>query len=92
VANEADVVAVVNADGDRIAIWHVVLSPSYRMSRLSAAWGHASACLVATRLILPFGGQMPTALTHLASASAGRDRCFGDARGRIGVACYKDNY
>jgi hypothetical protein len=71
VANEADVVAVVNADGDRIAIWHVVLSPSYPMSRLSGAWGHASADLVSTRLILPFGGQMPNALTHLASASAG---------------------
>lgn len=66
-----DVVAVVNADGDRIAIWHVVLRPSYPMSRLSGAWEHASAGLVATRLILPFGGQMPNALTHLASASAG---------------------
>jgi hypothetical protein len=66
-----DVVAVVNADGDRIAIWHVVLSPSYPMSRLSGAWEHASAGLVATRLILPFGGQMPDALTHLASASPG---------------------
>jgi hypothetical protein len=67
----ADVVAVVNADGDRIAIWHVVLSPSYPMSRLSGAWEHASACLVATRLVLPFRAQMPDALTHLASASAG---------------------
>ena len=67
----ADVVAVVNADGDRIAIWHVVLSPSYPMSRLSGAWEHASPGLVATRLILPFGGQMPNSLTHLAPTSAG---------------------
>jgi hypothetical protein len=67
----ADVVAVVNTDGDRIAIWHVVLSPSYPMSRLSGAWEHASACLVATRLVLPFPAQMPDALTRLASASAG---------------------
>jgi hypothetical protein len=71
VANEADVVAVVNADGERAAIWHVVVSPSYPLSRLSGAWEHASADLVATRLILPFGGQLPHALTHLASASAG---------------------
>jgi hypothetical protein len=71
VANEADVVAVVNADGDRIAIWHVVVSPSYPLSRLSGAWIHASTGLVGTRLILPFGGQLPDALTYLASASAG---------------------
>jgi hypothetical protein len=71
VANEADVVAVVNADADRVAIWHVVVSPSYPMGRLSGAWVHAAADLVATRLILPFGGQLPDALTYLASASAG---------------------
>jgi hypothetical protein len=77
VANEADVVAVINAEADinadaeRIAIWHVVVSPSYPMGRLSGAWVHAAADLVATRLILPFGGQLPDALTYLASASAG---------------------
>jgi hypothetical protein len=71
VANEADVVAVVNADADRVAIWHVVVSPSYPMSRLSGAWVDGTANHVATRVILPFGGQLPDALTHLASASAG---------------------
>jgi hypothetical protein len=38
VANEADVVAVVNADGDRIAIWHVVLSLDPPMNRRRGAW------------------------------------------------------
>jgi hypothetical protein len=71
VANEADVVAIVNANGDRIAIWHVVVGPTYPMGRLCGAWQHASPDLVATRLILPFGGQLPDALTYLASASAG---------------------
>ena len=70
-ANEADVVAIVNANGDRIAIWHVVVGPTYPMGRLCGAWQHASPDLVATRLILPFGGQLPDALTYLASASAG---------------------
>jgi hypothetical protein len=41
------------------------------MSRLSGAWTHASTALVATRLLLPFGGQLPDALVHLAPASAG---------------------
>jgi hypothetical protein len=71
VANEADVVAIVNAIGDRIAVWHVVVDPTYPMGRLCGAWEHASPDLVATRLILPFGGQLPDALAHLASASAG---------------------
>jgi hypothetical protein len=79
VANEADVVAVVNADADRVAIWHVVVSPSYPMSRLCGAWVYAAADpvatrvdnLVATRIILPFGGQLPDTLAYLASASAG---------------------
>jgi hypothetical protein len=71
VANQADVVAVVNAVGDRVAIWHVVVSPSYPLSRLSGAWTHASTDLVATRLILPFDGQLPDALAYLEPVSAG---------------------
>jgi hypothetical protein len=71
VASEADVVAIVNTVGDRVAIWHVVVSPSYPMSRLSGAWTHASTDLVATRLILPFHGQLPDSLAYLESASAG---------------------
>lgn len=70
-ANEADVVAVVNAVGDRVATWHVVISPSYPLSRLCGAWTQASIGLVATRLLLPFGGQLPDALMPLAAASAG---------------------
>jgi hypothetical protein len=71
VANQADVVAVVNAVGDRVAVWHVVISPSYPLSRFSGAWTDVSAGLVAGRLILPFDGQLPDALTYLEPVSAG---------------------
>lgn len=37
-ATDADVVALINNQGNRLAIWHVVIDPSWPMGRLCGAW------------------------------------------------------
>ena len=36
--SDADVVALINKDGDRLAVWHIVIGPEWPMSRLAGAW------------------------------------------------------
>lgn len=68
----ADVVALINKHGDRLAIWHAVIDPSWPMSRLCGAWVDTVApALYARRYLLPFGDRLPDDLAHLADASAG---------------------
>lgn len=67
-----DVVALINKDSDRLAIWHVVIDPSWPMSRLCGAWVDTVApALYAQRYLLPFGDRLPDDLAHLATDSAG---------------------
>lgn len=69
---DADVVALVKQQNDRTAFWHIVIDPTWPMSRLSGAWVDTVApALYAKRLLLPFGGQMPDGLEHLEAESAG---------------------
>lgn len=67
-----DVVAVVNKRDGRLAIWHVVIDPSWPMTRLCGAWVDiVEPSLCAQRYLLPFGGRLPTELAQHESFSAG---------------------
>lgn len=69
---DADVVALINKQGDRLAIWHVVIDPSWPMSRLCGAWVDTVApALYQQRYLLPFDERLPDELTHLTPESAG---------------------
>lgn len=68
----ADVVALINKHGDRLAIWHVVIDPSWPMSRLCGAWvGTVSPALHWQRYLLPVSDRLPDDLAHLTPDSAG---------------------
>lgn len=68
----ADVVALINKHGDRLAIWHVVIDPSWPMGRLCGAWVNVVApALYQQRYLLPFADQLPEDLTDIAASSAG---------------------
>jgi hypothetical protein len=72
VTTDADVVALINKQGDRLAIWHVVVDPSWPMSRLCGAWVDTVApALYQQRYLLPFDERLPDELTHLTPHSAG---------------------
>ena len=76
VNNASSVVAVVNGDGDRTAVWHVDIgAPMPQMSRLCGAWvtdgDRPASAVVAVRLFFPVGGQVPDAVADLVPASAG---------------------
>ena len=82
---DADVVAIIHADGKRVATWHVVIDPGWPMGRLCGAWvfDTASPSLVATHLLLPFGGVLPDDLAGLAGVSTG---LFDPAASREAIA------
>lgn len=68
----ADVVALINKRDDRLAIWHVVIDPSWPMGRLCGAWVDTVApALYAQRYLLPFGDHLSDELTHIEGSSAG---------------------
>lgn len=68
----ADVVALINKHNDRLAIWHVVIDPSWPMGRLCGAWVDTVApALYAQRYLLPFGDRLPEDLTKITASSAG---------------------
>jgi hypothetical protein len=72
----SSVVAVVNGDGDRTAVWHVAIgAPMPQMSRLCGAWvtdgDRPASAVVAARLFFPVGGQVPDAVADLVPASTG---------------------
>lgn len=70
--SDADVVALINKDGDRLAVWHIVIGPEWPMSRLAGAWVDVIApALYVRRFLIPFGGCLPNDLAHLESDSAG---------------------
>lgn len=69
---DADVVALINKQGDHLAIWHVVIDPTWPMNRLCGAWVDTVApALYAQRYLLPFDDQLPADLSDIAGASAG---------------------
>lgn len=69
---DADVVALVNNQGDRFAIWHVVIDPSWPMSRLCGAWVDTLVpALYVQRFLLPFGDRLPDELAYIEPSSAG---------------------
>lgn len=71
-ATDSDVVALINKQDDRLAIWHVVIDPSWPMSRLCGAWVDMVApALYVQRYLLPFGNHLPEDLTDIAASSAG---------------------
>lgn len=72
-ATDADVVALINRDDERFAIWHIVIGPGYPMSRLCGAWVNPTVnpSLLATRLLLPFGGRLADDLRQFQAASVG---------------------
>lgn len=71
-AVQGDVVAIISADKQRTAIWHVVLSPDYPMGRLCGAWIDVIApALIAGRLLLPWDGHLPGQLVELSALAAG---------------------
>jgi hypothetical protein len=66
--NHADVVAILNTDGDTTAVWHVDISPVAPLSRLCGAWVADDDTLhqvVAERLLLPVGDELPAAVVDL---------------------------
>lgn len=70
--SSADVVALVNQQGKRTAIWHVVIDPAWPMSRLSGAWVDVVApAMYAQRYLLPVGERIPANLAYLAAEDAG---------------------
>ncbi|OMB88078.1 hypothetical protein [Mycolicibacterium conceptionense] len=69
----ADVVVLINKQGDRLAIWHVVIDPSWPMGRLCGAWVDTVApALYVQRYLLPFGDRLPEELTDVTASSAGQ--------------------
>lgn len=71
----ADVIAVFRYREDASAIWHVDISPSTPLMRLCGAWVTADArtlrSVLATRLLLPFGGQLDAEALALADRTDG---------------------
>jgi len=68
----ADVIALINSQGDRNAIWHVVIDPAWPMSRLCGAWVDVVApALYVQRYLLPFGEHLPDDMTQLEAHGAG---------------------
>ena len=70
--SDADVVALINQQDERIAIWHIVIDPGWPMSRLSGAWVDVVApAMYAERYLLPFADKLPASLEHVKVDSAG---------------------
>jgi len=70
--NTADVVALINKRDQDLAVWHVVIDPSWPMSRLCGAWVNTMAPhLYVQRYLLPFDDELPDELVHIGTASAG---------------------
>jgi hypothetical protein len=73
-AQSADLIAVFRAGEDVSAVWHVDISPSTPLMRLCGAWVtddiNVVRSVLATRLLLPFGGRLDTDGTALADAAS----------------------
>ncbi|GJF09572.1 hypothetical protein NGTWS0302_14360 [Mycolicibacterium cyprinidarum] len=72
-SGDADVVALMNRHGQRLAIWHVVIEPEWPMGRLCGAWvDTAASSLCVQRYLLPLAGRIPDEeMAKLAADSAG---------------------
>lgn len=72
VATNVDVVALINERRGRLAVWHVVVDPTWPMSRLCGAWMDSTASeLFAERYLLPFEGRELGGFGDVESVSAG---------------------
>lgn len=72
-SDAADVVALMNRHGSRLAVWHVVIEPGWPMGRLCGSWVDTVApSLYAQRYLLPLGGLIPDSeIEPFAPSSAG---------------------
>ena len=71
-AAATDVVALINQRDSHLAIWHVVIEPSWPMGRLCGAWVDTIApALYVQRYLLPIRDHLSEDLAYLRHGSAG---------------------
>jgi hypothetical protein len=71
----ADLIAIVRQGNESSAVWHVDVAPSTPLMRLCGAWVTDDASVlrnvVASRVVLPFGGQLDGVAIEIAKDAVG---------------------